>query len=266
MIRLPYFVVDAFASAVFRGNPAGVCPLEHWLPNDLLQSIAAENNLAETAFFVANETGYHLRWFTPTQEVPLCGHATLASAFIVFNRLRPNLSEVRFETLSGPLSVSRDDGWLVLDLPRYTAIHEEQAPPQLQRGLGVHVVEVFRVDDDPNFFAVVDDEETVRQVQPRMDALAELHPYGVGVTAAGTSADFVSRYFAPSYGIPEDPVTGSTHAALTPFWASRLHRTTLRALQLSKRGGELRCELLDERVRVAGQAAEYLEGTISVAE
>lgn len=264
MVRLPYFVVDAFASDVFHGNPAGVCPLERWLPDTRLQSIASENNLAETAFFVPNDVGYHLRWFTPTQEVPLCGHATLASAHIVFSRLRPELSDVRFETLSGTLSVSRDGEWLVLDLPRYAPVHEEKPPPDLQRGLGVHLIEVFRVDDDPNYFAVVADEETVRQVQPSLDVLVALHPFGVAVTAPGDSADFVSRYFAPSYGIPEDPVTGSIHAVLTPYWSAQLHRTRMRARQLSRRGGELRCELLDSRVRVAGQAAEYLEGTISV--
>jgi PhzF family phenazine biosynthesis protein len=264
VLRLPYFVVDAFASAIFRGNPAGVCPLQRWLPEATLQSIAAENNLAETAFFVPDDPGYHLRWFTPTQEVPLCGHATLASAFIVFNRLQPDLRNVHFHTLSGPLSVARDGDWLVLDLPRYAPVHSQDKLPELERGLGVHVIEAFRVDDDPNYYAVVSDEETVRQVHPQLDVLAALHPYGVCVTAAGPSADFVSRYFAPSYGIPEDPATGSIHAALTPYWNAQLHRTTMRALQLSHRGGELRCELLDERVRVAGQAFEYLEGQITV--
>ena len=263
-MRLPYFVVDAFASAVFRGNPAGVCPLERWLPEETLQSIAAENNLAETAFFVAEERGYHLRWFTPTQEVPLCGHATLASAFVVFTRLRPELREVHFQTLSGPLSVVRDGDWLMLDLPRYSPVHSQDKLVDLERGLGVHVIEAFRVDDDPNYFAVVADAETVRQVHPRLDVLAQLHPYGVAVTAPGENADFVSRYFAPSYGIAEDPATGSIHAALTPYWSAQLHRTTMRALQLSHRGGELRCELLDQRVRVAGQAFEYLEGHITV--
>jgi PhzF family phenazine biosynthesis protein len=264
MERLPYFVVDAFASHVFQGNPAGVCPLDRWLPDSLLLAIAAENNLSETAFFVPAEDGYHLRWFTPTQEVRLCGHATLATAFTIFTRLQPELREVRFRTLSGPLTVRRDEEWLELDLPRYTPVRLEQLPSALEAGLGIEVGEVFGATQDPNYYVIVADEETVRGVRPQLDILASLHPHGVAVSAPGRSADFVSRYFAPSYGIPEDPVTGSIHAALTPYWAARLGRSIMCAAQVSRRGGELRCRLAAERVYVAGRAAAYLEGTITV--
>lgn len=264
MEQLRYYVVDAFASHVFHGNPAGVCPLERWLPDSLLQAIAAENNLPETAFFVPDGTGYHLRWFTPIQEVPLCGHATLATAFTILTRLRPDLQAVQFQTLSGPLTVQRDAEWFELDLPRYTPVRVEQAPSTLEAGLGIGASDILRVEQDPNYYVIVADEEIVRGVHPRLDVLAGLHPYGVVVSAPGRTVDFVSRYFAPSYGIPEDPVTGSIHAALTPYWAARLQRSTLRAAQLSRRGGELRCRLVGERVRVAGRATAYLEGTITV--
>jgi PhzF family phenazine biosynthesis protein len=264
MQRLPYFVVDAFASHVFQGNPAGVCPLVRWLPDSLLQAIAAENNLAETAFFVPDGSGFHLRWFTPTQEVPLCGHATLATGFTILTRLRPELKEVRFRTLSGPLTVRRDEEWFELDLPLYAPVRLVQPPSLLEAGLGIKAHEVCRVEQDPNYYVILADEEAVCGVCPKLDVLARLHPYGVAVSAPGQRADFVSRYFAPSYGIPEDPVTGSIHAALTPYWAARLNRSTLSAAQLSPRGGELRCQLVAERVCVAGRAAAYLEGTITV--
>ena len=263
--KLRYFVVDAFGSQVFQGNPAGVCPLEAWLPDDLLQAIAAENNLSETAFFVPDGAGYHLRWFTPAQEVPLCGHATLAAGHTILTRLRPELDEVGFQTLSGPLRVRRDGDWFELDLPSYTLVRVDSPPAALAEGLGIEVREVFEVKGkDPNYYVIVDDEATVRGLRPRFDVLATLHPQAVAVSAPGRKADFVSRYFAPGFGIPEDPVTGSTHAALTPYWAECLGRTTLSAAQLSRRGGELRCRVVGDRVRVAGRAAPYLEGTITV--
>lgn len=263
--RLPYFAIDAFASEVFQGNPAGVCPLERWLPDRLLQAIAAENNLAETAFFVPAKAGYHLRWFTPIQEVPLCGHATIAAAFVILTRLHPELQDVQFQTLSGPLTVRRDQEWFELDLPRYTPIQVEHPPSVLAAGLGVEASVVLRVEEDPNYYVIVADEETVLGVRPQLDVLAGLHPYGVAVSAPGRRADFVSRYFAPSYGIPEDSVTGSIHAPLTVYWAARLGRATLHAAQLSRRGGDLRCRLTAERVSVAGRAVAYLDGTITVA-
>jgi PhzF family phenazine biosynthesis protein len=257
-------VVDAFASRVFQGNPAGVCPLERWLPDGLLQAIAAENNLAETAFFVPDGEAYRLRWFTPTQEVPLCGHATIAAAFAIFARLRPELEEISFLTLSGRLTVRRDGEWLELELPRYDPVEVEQSPAALVAGLGTEPKAVLRVEEDPNYYVILADEGAIRALRPRHDVLATLHPYGVAVSAPGHDADFVSRYFAPSYGIPEDPVTGSIHAGLTPYWAARLGRSTMRAAQLSPRGGELRCRLGADRVHLAGRAAGYLEGTITV--
>lgn len=264
MQQLRYFVVDAFASGVFTGNPAGVCLLDRWLPDALLQAIAAENNLAETAFVVADEHKTRLRWFSPLQEVPLCGHATLAAAYVVCTHLRPGLEEITFETPSGALAVSRRAGWFELAMPRFELDPVKEPPAALRDGAGVEAAAVFKLDVDPNFYLIVDDEKTVHGLRPRLDLLAELHPYGVVVTARGSSADFVSRYFAPGYGIPEDPVTGSIHAALTPYWAEQLGRTSLRALQLSSRGGELHCRLEPDRVCVAGQIAPYLEGRILV--
>ncbi len=264
MQQIPYFVVDAFASRVFQGNPAGVCPLERWLPDEELQAIAAENNLSETAFFVPQDSGYHLRWFTPRTEVPLCGHATLATAFAIVRHLDPALNEIRFQTLSGILTVRRAGDWYELDLPLYAPQPLQQPPAELEAGLGVEASEILCTEQDSNYYVVVAGEETVRALQPRFEVLARLHPFGVAVTARGRSTDFVSRYFAPSYGIPEDPVTGSTHAALVPYWAPRLKRTSLTAAQVSARGGELRCRLVNKRVRVAGQATTYLEGTIIV--
>lgn len=262
MQQLRYFVVDAFASGLFTGNPAGVCVLDRWLPDAVLQAIAAENNLAETAFLIAEGEDFRLRWFSPLQEVPLCGHATLAAAYVVCTHLRPGQEEVTFETLTGPLIVSRRAEWFELALPRFSLDPVEQPPAELRDGVEVDAAAVFRLEQDPNYYLVVADEQTVRSLRPRLDLLSELHPYGVVVTARGESADFVSRYFAPSYGIPEDPVTGSIHAALTPYWAKQLGRTSLRALQLSRRGGELHCRLEPDRVCVAGQVAPYLEGRI----
>ena len=264
MQQLPYFVVDAFASRLFQGNPAGVCMLHSWLPDKQLQAIAAENNLSETAFFVPHGSAYRLRWFTPTAEVPLCGHATLATAFAIVKHLSPELTEVRFDTRSGILTVRRDGEWYELDLPLYAPQPAGQPPGELEAGLGVEASEILTTEQDFNYYVVVADEETVGALHPSFETLAGLHPYGVAVTAPGRRTDFVSRYFAPSYGVPEDPVTGSTHAALVPYWADRLQRTSLSAAQLSARGGELRCRVQDDRVRVAGQAVTYLEGTIFV--
>jgi PhzF family phenazine biosynthesis protein len=263
MQRLRYFVINAFASEVFRGNPAGVCPLDAWLPDPLLQAIAAENNLSETAFFVPNQTGYRLRWFTPTQEVSLCGHATLAAAFTIFTHLRPELAEICFESASGPLFVRRQQGGLLeLDFPALAAEPQTSPPAELLAGLGVEARSVLR--REPNYYVIVETEEIVRAVKPNLHLLSGLHPYGVALSARGRQFDFVSRYFAPSYGIPEDPVTGSIHCALAPYWAKILGKSTLRAFQASARGGELLCRMEGERVRLAGRAAAYLEGTIAI--
>jgi PhzF family phenazine biosynthesis protein len=262
MMPLRYFVVDAFATARLRGNPAGVVLLDGALPDAVLQEVAAENNLAETAFLLRQEESYHLRWFTPTEEVPLCGHATLATAFALFEKTDFAGSEVFFNTASGTLAVRRDGDWLELDLPRFEVEPVGSPPPELIDGLGMALLEVGRVDEDPNWYVRLRSEEQIRALEPDLGELALLHPHGVAVTAPGDDVDFVSRYFAPGSGIPEDAVTGSVHAALTPYWTKRLGRETLLARQLSPRGGELRCRLLGDRVRVAGRGVLYLEGII----
>lgn len=259
-MKLPLWQIDAFASRRFAGNPAAVVPLRDWLPDATMQAIAAENNLAETAFFVAQGEDYAIRWFTPTAEVPLCGHATLASAWVVLNRLEPERDRVTFHSKSGPLTVSRDGERLALDFP---AIAVEPAAPHaaLAAALGATPRALH-----PGFLwlAEFDREAQVRALQPDFAALGKLDAHGVIATARGTDCDFVSRFFAPAIGIPEDPVTGSAHCRLVPYWAERLGKTRLFARQVSARGGELWCELQGERVVMAGHAALYLEGTIEV--
>lgn len=259
-MQLPIFQVDAFAGEVFRGNPAAICPLERWLPDDRMQAIAAENNLAETAFFVPGRDSYDLRWFTPTVEVDLCGHATLASAHVVFERLRPGTRTVRFSTRSGMLEVVRDGDLLVLDFPALPA-EPCQPPPGLLEGLGARPREVLRA---KNYMAVFETESQVRALRPDMSLIARLAPYAVIVTAPGLDVDFVSRFFAPGHGVPEDPVTGSAHCTLVPYWAKRLGRKNLRARQVSARVGELVCGDNGHRVAIGGRAVLYLEGTIYV--
>lgn len=268
MSELKIYQIDAFAAELFRGNPAAIVPLEEWLGDEKMQSIAAENNLAETAFFVPDEAGFHLRWFTPTQEVNLCGHATLAAAFVVFNELAYRGPKIKFSTLSGTLEVKRDDdrgsAMLSMDFPRRATRECESVPDLLPRGLGAAPREVLVADDDTNYYAVYASESEVRQVRPDFSLLEKLHPYGVSITAPGDEVDFVSRYFAPSYGIPEDPVTGSTHCALTPYWAGKLSKSKMRARQISSRVGELFVEDHAGRVAIAGRAVKYLDGIIFV--
>lgn len=264
---LPLYQVDAFASEVFRGNPAAVCPLREWLPDTMLQAIAEENNLAETAFFVAAGDGWELRWFTPRHEVPLCGHATLASAYVLLRHLQPELSGVCFSSASGELRVSRDGELFTLDFPAMPASPCDEVPEALLRGADVSPQEVLVVEEDPNLYVVLERRSDVAALEPDLGAWEALHPYGVVVTAPGDpddEVDFVSRYFAPSYGIPEDPVTGSIHCALAPYWAGRLGRRQLRARQLSRRGGELLCRVEGERVMLSGPAVLYLRGEITV--
>lgn len=261
-MKLPIFQVDAFASEVFRGNPAAVCPLEEWIDVARMQAIATENNVSETAFFVKEGGHYRLRWFTPACEVDLCGHATLASAFIFLNKLEPSQDSIQFETRSGRLMVQRDRELLSMDLPASPPWRAPAIPAALQQGLEPPPKSLWQV--KKNYFAIYETEDEVRSVKPHSARLEELHPFGVCITAPGKDSDFVSRYFAPSYGIPEDPVTGSTHCSLTPYWAQRLDKQKLHALQVSRRGGELWCEMAGERVLVKGKAALYLEGSIVV--
>ena len=253
------YQIDAFANRIFAGNPAAVCPLKEWLPDETMQAIAEENNLAETAFFVPEGDGYRIRWFTPALEVDLCGHATLASGFLVMTRLNPDLDKITFSSLSGPLHVTRDGGLFALDFPSRPP--EACAPPAgIADALGIAPVEV--VTAAGRYFAILPDEAAVRSVTPDMVRVAEVAPQSLTVTAVGETHDFVSRMFAPSKGIPEDPVTGSSHTSLIPYWAERLDKTELRAAQLSARGGELQCRLRGDRVDIAGEAVLYLEGRI----
>jgi PhzF family phenazine biosynthesis protein len=258
--RIPIYQVDAFSDVVFRGNPAAVCPLESWLDDGTLQSIAAENNLAETAFFVPEGEGYHLRWFTPTVEMDLCGHATLASAHVLFERLGRRGDAVTFRSRSGPLSVQRRDGMLALDFPARPGVRAA-APAALAAALGVQPLETWQSRD---WMAVLESEDEVRALRPRIDALRAIDAHAFIVTAPGQDADFVSRFFAPAVGVPEDPVTGSAHCTLIPYWSARLGKTRLEARQVSARGGRLWCEDRGARVSIAGHAAIYLEGTIQV--
>jgi predicted PhzF superfamily epimerase YddE/YHI9 len=259
-MKLPLYQIDAFTGELFAGNPAAVCPLEQWLPDRVLQSIAAENNLSETAFFIPEGDGYHLRWFTPTTEVDLCGHATLASAYVVLEYLTPGRDAVTFSSRSGPLTVARaKEGRLAMDFPSRPPA-PCPTPEALVAGLGKAPVQLLRSRD---YMAVYETEEEVRGLRPRMDLLAASLGWVI-VTASGTESDFVSRFFAPGAGIPEDPVTGSAHCTLIPYWAGRLGKSRLYARQVSARGGELWCEDQGERVCIAGQAVRYLEGWIFV--
>jgi predicted PhzF superfamily epimerase YddE/YHI9 len=260
-MKLPIFHIDAFAEAPFQGNPAAVCPLDSWLPDELLQSIAQENNLAETAFYVAKDEGYELRWFTPTKEVDLCGHATLAAAHVLLNSAGVAQSQVTFQSRSGQLRVFREEAFLTLDFPAQVGVACE-VPVGLAEGLGARPRACYRAMD---YMAVFESEEEIVAIAPDHRRLATLELRGVIVTAPGRSCDFVSRFFAPKYGIDEDPVTGSAHCTLAPYWAERLGKSTLQARQLSKRTGTLRCRLEGDRVFISGQTVPYLEGTIRAA-
>lgn len=260
---IPIYQVDAFADRPFAGNPAAVCPLGAWLPDELMQAIANENNLSETAFLVGGGGRYHLRWFTPVVEVDLCGHATLAAAFVILTRHEPGEQVVFTTQTAGELRVTREpDGRFTLDLPAYPP-RPVAAPAGLSEALGVTPVEVLQ--GSPKLLVVLDAAEAVAALEPDFRAVAALPSDGVIVTAPGRDGvDFVSRYFAPAAGIDEDPVTGSAHCDLTPYWAGRLGRTTLEARQISRRGGALTCRLEGERVRITGAATLVLEGTLHV--
>lgn len=258
-MKIPIYQVDAFTSVLFSGNPAAVCPLESWMNDRRLQAIAAENNLSETAFFVPRGSEYELRWFTPTVEVDLCGHATLASAHIIFKNIKPSLSEVRFHTQSGLLTVERERGLLSMILPSRPG-RDCTVPEGLTAGLGCEPAEVLLARD---YLVVLDSEDRVRSLKPDLTRWMDLDCLGVIVTAPGRSVDFVSRFFAPKAGVDEDPVTGSAHCTLIPYWSNRLSKQSLHALQVSKRGGELFCEDLEKRVKISGHAVIYLEGFIN---
>jgi PhzF family phenazine biosynthesis protein len=259
-MEIPLYQIDAFTSHVFRGNPAAVCPLEGWLDDPVLQAIAQENNLSETAFFVRETQDYRIRWFTPVAEVDLCGHATLASGFVIFNYLDPTINRVTFHSRSGPLSVVREEELLSMDFPSQPP--QSCSPPgELLDGLGGELLEVLCSED---YFVVFPGERDIRALNPDMGTLKRLDLRGVIVTAPGDEVDFVSRFFAPSLGIDEDPVTGSAHCALTPYWSRRLGKNDLHAYQVSRRGGELFCIDRGDRVSISGRAVRYMEGSITI--
>src|SRR6516165_9608853 len=262
-MRIPLYQVDAFTGRLFGGNPAAVCPLAEWLPEATMQSIAAENNLAETAFFVPQGEGYLLRWFTPTVEVELCGHATLASGYVVTHILAPDRRSVRFETLkAGPLEVAREGDLLAMDFPSWPP-EQEPADPRILTALGKMPVESFVARG--RTLAVYERAEDVAALKPDFAAMRAVPGADAIVTAPGVDdIDFVSRYFAPNFGVDEDPATGSAHCVLTPYWAARLGKKQLKAQQISARVGDLLCTLRGDRITLAGRAVLYLKGEIMV--
>lgn len=262
-MKRPIYQLDGFTDKIFRGNPAAVVPLEEWLPDDLLQKIALENMVPETAYYVKEENGYRIRWFTPLREMDLCGHATLAAAYIVFNYDGYEGDEIAFDSRSGILKVTREEtGWMTLDFPVDT-YQVAVPPPALQEALSpIGMVGVYRGQSD--YMVVLESEEEVRDLQPDIIVLSTIPTRGIIITAPGNEVDFVSRFFAPQSGIDEDSVTGSAHTTLVPYWAQRLGKTELVAKQLSLREGILRCKLAGERVKISGQVREYLKGEIVI--
>ncbi|MCI4625145.1 MAG: PhzF family phenazine biosynthesis protein [Candidatus Magnetoovum sp. WYHC-5] len=260
MDKIKIYHVDAFTNKRFSGNPAAVCPLPFWYDDTILQAIAAQNNLSETAFLVHENGEYTLRWFTPVKEVKLCGHATLAAACVLFTFFSANKQVVRFNTLSGLLTISKKKDFYSMDFPLYEPLPCD-CPKALKDALKRTPKAVYKAED---YLAIFDNEEDIISLRPNFDKLKELDLRGVAVSAKGKAVDFVSRFFAPKYGINEDPVTGSAHCTLAPYWARVLGKTSLHALQLSKRGGEIFCSINNNRVIISGQAVIYLEGHIFV--
>jgi len=264
-MEIKLFQIDAFTDKLFSGNPAAVCPLDHWLEDELLLQIAQENNLSETAYFIPlSETHFHLRWFTPEFEMDLCGHATLASAFVIFDELKLEAEEITFETLSGTLGVKKSEGYLALNFPMRPPIPAE-LPEIIQKALNIQPKEVWKARD---YLLVFESEDDVRSLEPNIALLNKINldPGGIIVSsiANDSNVDFVSRFFTPQASIPEDPVTGSAHCTLVPFWANRLGKTKLNAKQISKRGGNLICNLESDRVELKGKAVKYMEGVIQI--
>ena len=261
-MEIPIYQVDAFTGRPFGGNPAAVCPLTHWPEEELMQQIAAENNLAETAFFVRDGNRFHLRWFTPEIEIDLCGHATLATAHVIFHHLGHPGDVIHFSSMSGPLIVRKRDHRIELDFPARDPA-PAVLPPLIAEGIGAEPLEVLKARD---YLLLLRDEAQVRTLSPNRQLLdgINIDPGGIIVTARGSRTDFVSRFFTPQAAIFEDPVTGSAHCSLVPYWARKLGKTILVAEQVSRRGGTLWCELAGDRVRMAGEAVTYLEGKIVV--
>jgi PhzF family phenazine biosynthesis protein len=261
-MNLKVYIANAFADRLFGGNPAAVIPLQKWLSDPLMQQIAAQHNLAETAFIVPQGTDYAIRWFTPTVEVALCGHATLASAHVFFHHLGYHSEKIRFHSQSGLLEVSRNqDRQITLDFPADRPVHSEYSD-LIEQGLGIKPVEIYKSAFD--YLAILNSQEEIENLSPDFRILAKLPSRGIIASARGRDADFVSRCFFPQSGIDEDPVTGSAHTVLVPYWANELGKTRLSAIQLSKRRGYLNCELQKDRVLMSGQAFTYLVGEIDI--
>jgi PhzF family phenazine biosynthesis protein len=260
-MNITQYVIDAFASKPFTGNPAAVCLLESWLDDTMMQNIAMENNLAETAFVVRAQDNFHIRWFTPMVEVDLCGHATLASAHAIFQYQSYPLNEISFSSRSGILKVRKENDLLVLNFPT-DKLKTSSLPQDVLEGVGGKPSEIYRGSSD--YMLVFGSEKEIRDLSPDFTAVVNANARGIIVTAKGEHCDFVSRFFAPQSGINEDPVTGSAHTSLIPYWSKRLAKKELTARQLSKRGGDLFCKDLGDRVEIAGKAITYLRGEINV--
>lgn len=262
-MKLTIYQVDAFTNKLFGGNPAAVVPLDKWIDDSLMQQIAMENNLAETVFFVKGKKGYHIRWFTPELEIDLCGHATLASAYVLYNFLDYSKPSIRFSSKSGELLVAKKGKKLELNFPARMPELITTYPDELLKGLGIaNPVAVYKSRD---YVVELETQKELLQVKPDFGMLNKIDVIGIIITAPGTDCDFVSRFFAPNCGIPEDPVTGSSHSTLIPFWAEKLNKTTLHARQLSQRQGELWCEMLPgNRVLIAGECVFYMKGKIEL--
>jgi PhzF family phenazine biosynthesis protein len=259
-MELTLYQIDAFASRLFEGNPAAVCQLDGWLSDELMLSIAEENNLSETAFFVPAGNGFHIRWFTPEGEVDLCGHATLATAYVLFSILGYKKDRIEFDSKSGILTVTKDNEWLVMDFPAQPPVSCD-IPKEIIKAFDIVPVECLKSED---FIVVFEREADIESANPAFEQLMKLDLRGVIITAKSTRYDFVARFFAPKYGIHEDPVTGSVYTQLAPYWASRIGSKRFNVKQLSSRGGELTCEIVDDRVLISGKAIKYFEGLIKI--
>jgi len=259
-MELSLYQIDAFSSKLFEGNPAAVCPLDEWLSDEIMQSIANENNLSETAFFVPKGNGFHIRWFTPASEVDLCGHATLAAAYVLFNTMGYKRDCIEFDSRSGILVVTKDNEWIVMDFPAQPPVLCD-IPKEIGEAFDIAPIECLKSED---YVVVFEREIDVESADPDFGKLTKLDLRGVIITAKSSRYDFVARFFAPKYGIPEDPVTGSAYTQLAPYWASKMGSKRFDVKQVSPRGGELTCEIVDDRVHISGKAIKYLEGKINI--
>jgi len=255
------FQVDAFNNEIFKGNPAAVCPLNEWISENLMQSIAEENNLSETVFFVKNKSSFDIRWFTPACEIDLCGHATLAAAHIIFTELNYTEKVLEFNSKSGKLTVEKNKDWYTLNFPS-EEINEIETPILLEQALNIPILKTYK--GKWKLLIELENEEDVANLTPNFSLLSKLESNGIIVTSKGNKVDFVSRFFAPKLNINEDPVTGSAHTLLIPFWAKKLNKNNLNAIQLSKRVGILKCNYLNNRVEMSGQAITYLKGELTL--